>query len=133
MAAKVGLYSISKGDFFGTLNDMTDEIKKVNDNVNSVAKSLIWQAPVSDVAALATTYPTPVLGWASMVTSLGFVYSWNGTEWKDTGLNSFSSDVAIKSEVSFKSELNDINKSNLIIADEINLDWSSLELFIPFN
>jgi hypothetical protein len=95
MSAKVGLYSISKGEFFGTLNDVADELKKVNDNVNSVAKSLIWQAPVADVAALPTTYPTPQPGDAAMVTGEGLVYSWNGVAWKSTGLTSFPVDVAL--------------------------------------
>jgi len=122
MAAKVGLYSISKGDFFGTLNDMTDEIKKVNDNVNSVAKSLIWQAPVSDVAALATTYPTPVLGWASMVTSLGFVYSWNGTAWKDTGLKAFPEDVLQKTSQTLTSiEKNQVRLNAELARENIQL------------
>ena len=117
LTSRTGKFSIQKNEFFGLLTDMTNKVKEVNDNVNSVAKSLIWQAPVANFAALATSYPTPVIGWAAMVTSLGFVYSWNGTEWKDTGLNSFPSDVAIKSEVSFKSELNDINKSNELVND----------------
>ena len=85
--------SIQKGEFFDTLTDITNKVQEVNDNVNSLAKSLIWQNPVANFAALATTYPTPEIGWAAMVTSLGFVYSWNGTAWKSTGLSSFPGDV----------------------------------------
>ena len=93
MANRTGLFSIQKGEFFDTLTDITNKVQEVNDNVNSLAKSLIWQNPVANFAALATTYPTPEIGWAAMVTSLGFVYSWNGTAWKSTGLSSFPGDV----------------------------------------
>ena len=93
MASRTGLFSIQKGEFFGTLTDITNKISEVNNNLNSVAKSLIWQAPVANFAALGTTYPTPAIGWAAMVTDEGFIYSWNGTAWKNTGLTAFPSDV----------------------------------------
>jgi lysophospholipase L1-like esterase len=99
MASRTGLFSIQKGEFFDTLTDITNKVKEVNDNVNSVAKSLIWQSPVANFADLATTYPNAVQGWAAMVTSLGFVYSYNGSAWKSTGLNSFPADVATKASL----------------------------------
>ena len=98
MANRTGQFSIQKGEFFDTLTDITNKVKEVNDNVNSVAKSLIWQSPVATFADLATTYPAAVQGWAAMVTSLGYVYSYNGSAWKDTGLKAFPEDVAVKSE-----------------------------------
>ena len=88
---RIGLGSIGKSEFFQLLVDMTNKIGEVNDNVNSVAKSLIWQDPVNTFADLATTYPTPELGWAALVKAPAsdgnvYVYSWNGTAWKSTGL-----------------------------------------------
>ena len=99
MASRTGLFSIQKGEFFGTLTDITNKISEVNNNLNSVAKSLIWQAPVANFAALGTTYPTPAIGWAAMVTDEGFIYSWNGTAWNNTGLTAFPGDVAVKSDI----------------------------------
>jgi len=78
LASRTGLFAIQKGEFFGLLNDMTNKVSEINDNVNSVAKSLIWQAPVANFAALATTYPIPLIGWAAMVNDEGIVYSYNG-------------------------------------------------------
>lgn len=99
--SRIGLGSIGKSEFFQLLVDMTNKIGEVSDNVNSVAKSLIWQNPVNTFANLATTYPTPVLGWAALVKAPAadgnvYVYSWNGTAWKSTGLkNDAVAEIAI--------------------------------------
>ena len=119
LTTRIGLRSIGKSEFFQLLIDMTNKIGEVSDNVNSVAKSLIWHDPVESIVsslpnsgltvgkryilssdskiytATSTTAfgtgVTPELGWALMVKSLAadgnvYVYSWNGTAWKNTGL-----------------------------------------------
>jgi len=121
LKSRTGLFSIQKSEFFGTLTDITNKISEVNDNVNSVAKSLLWQEPViSIVAILPTTGLTisqryilstdnkiytatsttafgagvvPESGWAAMITSLGFIFSYNGISWNSTGLKAFPTDV----------------------------------------
>jgi len=123
MANRTGLFSIQKSEFFDTLTDITNKVKEVNDNVNSVSKSLIWQSPVANFAALATTYPTPAVGWAAMVTSLGFIYSWNGSAWKDTGLNSFPGDVLTKGTDEIYTEIlskNLFNKDAVVMGFYLN-------------
>ena len=137
MANRTGLFSIQKGEFFDTLTDMTNKISEVNDNVNSVAKSLIFQ---DTVISIVTTLPSsgltvgqryilstdnkiytatsttafgtgvmPTQGWAAMVTSLGYIYSYNGGGWKDTGLKAFPVDVAIKTDVGNSMDVLDFN------------------------
>ncbi len=96
MRRKTGAFAINKEEFFSILEDMVDKIGEVNNNTNSVAKSLVWQSPVPNFAALAATYLNPERGWAAMVKDEGYIYSWNGEAWKNTGLTAFPRDVALK-------------------------------------
>lgn len=121
LAARTGLFSITKSEFFDTLTDMTNKISEINDNVNSVAKSLVWQDPVIDIVdvlptsgltigqryilttdkkvyvATSTTAfdsgTTPEAGWAVKNQTDGYIHSYNGAVWKNTGLTAFPEDV----------------------------------------
>ena len=120
-ASRSGLASIGKGEFFDFHRDVVNKISEVNDNVNSVAKSLVFQDPiVSIVSTLPTTGLTvgqryvlstdnkiytatsttafgagvvPSSGWAVMNVALGYIYSFNGLGWKSTGLTTAPGDV----------------------------------------
>lgn len=49
-------------------------------NIMNLAK-LTWQNPVTNFAALSTTYPNPNIGWASQTLDDGKVYRWDGSSW----------------------------------------------------
>jgi len=79
--------------------------------VNSVVTSLIFKEPVSNVVSLVIAYPYPQKGWAALVRNItgypeGAIYSWNGTEWANTGLSGFPQDVATKSMIYNVSQAN---------------------------
>lgn len=122
MVQRTGYAAIDKNEFFGLLNDMTDKVEQVESNSNNVAKSLIWQEPVATFAELATTYPNPEPGWASLVKGESLVYSWNGQAWKSTGLNGFPEDVVITDMLFERSRSNNsIKLSDLIENDTLYL------------
>jgi len=54
--------------------------------INAISTGLVYKTPVATFTALASTYPTPSNGWAVMVIDEGFVYSYNGTAWANTGI-----------------------------------------------
>ncbi|MEA4981431.1 MAG: hypothetical protein VB066_01810 [Paludibacter sp.] len=125
MAGRTGLFAIGKGEFFDTMTDITNKMSEINDNVNSVAKSLIWQDSVVNIVS---TLPTsgltigqryilttdkkiytatsttafdagtsPDAGWAVKNQADGYIHSYNDTGWKNTGLKSFPEEVVLSS------------------------------------
>lgn len=61
----------------------------------------IPQQAVNTFADLATTFPNPQVGWASLVKTVagypnGVIYSYNGSAWINTGLVGFPTDVALR-------------------------------------
>lgn len=125
MAARTGLFAIGKNEFFDTLTDITNKMSEINDNVNSVAKSLVWQDPVVNIVgtlpssgltigqryvlttdskiytATSTTQfdagTTPEAGWAVKNQNDGYIHSYNGAVWKNTGLTAFPEEVVLSS------------------------------------
>jgi hypothetical protein len=67
--------------------------------IESTTQGLIYQDPVNTIAELSTAYTSPQLRWASLVKSEGYIYSWNGIKWANTGLKVFPEDVVLKDEL----------------------------------
>jgi hypothetical protein len=42
---------------------------------------IIWKLPVSSFSSLASTYPSPTIGFTAQTTSDGKVFRFNGSEW----------------------------------------------------
>lgn len=61
----------------------------LKETIESATRGLIWHSPVQTVADLYTTYPNPQVGWAALVKSDRYVYSYNGTTWANTGLSEY--------------------------------------------
>ncbi|MFV0397929.1 MAG: hypothetical protein ACK5JU_07925 [Bacteroidales bacterium] len=76
-----------------------DQIFGLKETIESATKGLIYQNPVTTAADLPTTYPTALPGWASMVTTEGYIYSFNGTTWASTGLKAFPEDVVTADKI----------------------------------
>lgn len=75
------------------------QIFGLQETIEAATRGLIYQNPVTNVADLYTTYPNAKVGWAAMVTSEGYIYSYNGTDWANTGLKEFPDDVVTKDEL----------------------------------
>lgn len=75
------------------------QIFGLQETIEAATRGLIYQNPVTNVADLYTTYPNAKVGWAAMVTSEGYIYSYNGTDWANTGLKEFPEDVATKEDL----------------------------------
>lgn len=101
------------------------ELDLLNSNVNSISTGLIYQNPVESIVSVlpvsgltigqryildidnkiytatsTTKFDTgmlPIAQWAVMVKDVSFIYSYNSTEWVDTGLVAFPDDILVKS------------------------------------
>jgi hypothetical protein len=75
-----------------------------------------WKSAVTTFADLATTYPTPSVGWAAVVNATNIIYIWNGSAWVATSSNSPSLSSSVDGIVShtWYTTINDIitNTSN---------------------
>ena len=147
LAARVGLFAISKLEFFGLMTDVADKLQEIVDNLNASYKGLIWQEPVATFAALATTYPAAVQGWAAMVTGEGLIYAYNGSAWKSTGLTAMpeltsdlgtselkvinqkvvSEELAKRIEVIIEKSTNILDSNNLIADKYVKNDGTIFE------
>lgn len=74
----------------------------IESRISSIILGIIWKTPVPTFSALATTFPTPTIGWASLVEDEGLIYSYNGTQWVSTGLTAFPDNVATLDDVAKK-------------------------------
>jgi hypothetical protein len=77
-----------------TLAVLEEKIQDANeaiDNANEAAQELInetlliYKPNVANYASIATTYPTPEIGWATVTDDTSIRWRWNGTEWKNVG------------------------------------------------
>jgi hypothetical protein len=71
----------------------------LQETIESATRGLIYQNPVPTKSALATTYPNAKVGWAAMVLDEGYIYSYNGASWANTGLTAFPNDVATQDDL----------------------------------
>lgn len=78
-----------------TLADLEEKIQNATtatNNANSAAEELrketliIYLPNVPNYAAIATTYPNPQIGWATVAIDTSIRWRWNGTEWKNVGI-----------------------------------------------
>ncbi len=74
------------------------QIFGLQETIEAATRGLIYQNPVATVQGLYTTYPNAQTGWAAMVTSEGYIYSYNGTAWANTGLKEFPDDVVTQDQ-----------------------------------
>jgi hypothetical protein len=70
-----------------TGTNIVDHINYIYTLTSALSTSRAWKAPVTNFADLATTYPTPITGWTSLVTSENSIYTYNGSIWVKTGGN----------------------------------------------
>lgn len=85
-----------------------DYAKSQGDYAKSVAdqNKTIWKAPVANFAAIATTYPSPSLGWTVMTLDDGKIYRYDGTTWQftqqynSTALNNLSNELSKQNQQS---------------------------------
>lgn len=85
-----------------TLGSAIDE---VNTNLSNAIQGLSWKSPVANVADLTTTYTNPVEGDTAYITSLGEIYTYNGTDWVKTGADFFQDgDTSNKGIVQFATD-----------------------------
>lgn len=80
-------------------------IDEVNTNLSNAIQGLSWKSPVTNVADLTTTYSNPVEGDTAYITSIGEIYTYNGTEWVKTGADFFQDgDTSSKGIVQFATD-----------------------------
>ena len=87
----------STDEWLTVLNTLAKLEVKIQDataatnNANSAAEELrretliIYLPNVPNYAAIATTYPSPEIGWATVALDTSIRWRWNGTEWKNIG------------------------------------------------
>lgn len=109
------------------------QIFGLQETIEAATRGLIYQNPVTNVADLYTTYPNAKVGWAAMVTSEGYIYSYNGTAWANTGLKEFPEDVATKEEA-YKKDTYPYDNSAPFRDDLIikNVDKWLINLYLDF-
>ena len=109
------------------INYVDDRVEDINNRILELSIQLIWQDPVTSfVSSLPTSNVSigqryilstdkkiytaisnsafdnglnPSIGYATMVTSLSYIYSYNGSQWKNTGLNSFPDNVVTQDDI----------------------------------
>ncbi|MGG4011407.1 hypothetical protein [Bacillus smithii] len=82
--------------------------KSQGDYAKSVADAnkTTWKTPVSTYSAIATTYPTPQLGWAVMTLDDGKIYRYDGSTWQltqqynSTALNNLANELSKQNQQS---------------------------------
>ena len=87
----------STNEWLTVLNTLAELEEKIQDattatnNANSAADELrketliIYLPNVPNYAAIATTYPNPQIGWATVALDTSIRWRWNGTAWKNIG------------------------------------------------
>jgi hypothetical protein len=73
-------YAKSKGDYANAAGDYANNT--TNSLVSAVTSTkLIWKPYVSTYSAIATTYPTPDVGWTTKAQDTGVRYRYDGASW----------------------------------------------------
>jgi hypothetical protein len=86
--------------------DTINNIQNAMDNANSAAtnantvtanfqslldqQKLVYKQSVATYAAIATTYPTPELGWRVVAKDTGIAYRYDGTTWLEVDMSTTS-------------------------------------------
>lgn len=78
------------GDVTGLQVALNDRYTKgeITTVLQTALDSRDWKQSVSTFASLATTYPTPAVGWTATVNNENTVYRWSGTAWVNIGSSS---------------------------------------------
>ena len=96
------------------------QIWGLQEAIESATRSLIYQNPVTNFSDLKTTYPTAQIGWAAMVTSEGYIYSYNGADWVNTGLKAFPENVLTRSVQTLSTEEQNQVRTNINAGADID-------------
>lgn len=98
----------------------TDNANNAADSANDIVNQLevetliIWKPYVSTYADIATTYPTPELGWTTQAQDTGIRWRYNGVAWINIG-------VSTDDKVGDLSTVTTTNKTNVVSAiNEVN-------------
>lgn len=81
------------------------QIFGLQDSLDTLSTGMIYKEPVQNLADLLTTYPNPQKGWSVQVINEknadgnSLIYQWDGTQWNNTGMVGFPSDVAKQSDL----------------------------------
>jgi hypothetical protein len=87
----------STDEWLTVLNTLAELEEKIQDattatnNANSAADELrretliVYLPDITNYSAIATTYPNPQIGWATVAEDTHIRWRWNGTEWKNIG------------------------------------------------
>lgn len=106
----------------GLFEAIVNYIKSLEDKIASLIIGLLWKEPVNTFSQLATTYPTPSIGWASLVKDENIIYSWNGVKWANTGLTGFPSDVATQTDIAeIKLDISDLDSAVFTRGDYVDV------------
>lgn len=107
-------------------NIATENANNAADSANDIADQLevetliIWKPYVSTYVNIATTYPTPELGWTTQAQDTGIRWRYNGTEWINIG-------VVSDDKVGDLSTVTTTNKTNVVSAiNELNSQLAAI-------
>ena len=91
---------------------------EVDNKLSSLIMNVTWKDSVATSADLATTYPTPQLGWTVYVSDDGFTYRYDGSSW--IKISSYNLPLATAS--------NDgrMSKEDKSFLDTVKSKWSSI-------
>jgi hypothetical protein len=85
----------------------TNAINRLDTSLNSL--KLEYKSPVANFAALATTYPTPTVGWIAQTLDNGKFYRFNGSEWL------FHSEMNNNILTDIQNRLSDANRQSQVL------------------
>ena len=88
----------------------TVAIANVNAAIDTATTN--WLIPVANYASVATTYSTPALGDTVQVLDTGYVYRFNGTEWKYTQGYSATALANVTAQLAKKANQSDVDAFN---------------------
>ncbi|WP_217499534.1 DUF2793 domain-containing protein [Parageobacillus sp. VR-IP] len=120
-----GDYAAQQGDYAQTQGNFANEkglyAQQQGDYAKSVAdqNKTVWKTPVATYSAIATTYPSPQLGWTVMTLDDGKIYRYDGSTWQFT--QQYNS-MALNN---LANELSKQNKQSTVIGHGLNVINSS--------
>lgn len=98
----------------------------LQDSLDTLSTGMIYKEPVQNLTDLATTYPNPQKGWSVQVINEknvdgnSLIYQWDGTQWNNTGMVGFPSDVVKHVELDgVKSDLVQLEAERIAIPSDI--------------
>jgi hypothetical protein len=69
------------GGTYSMINTLGVQVGNLAGQVASIVSGIIWKTAVATFDDIATTYPTPSVGWTVTCLDTGYVYQYDGTAW----------------------------------------------------